>query len=56
MMNFLPYFAFIFPVVYLLIIGGILLLINTWVNRSVNARKEQNALLREIVQKLDKED
>ncbi|WP_163717040.1 hypothetical protein [Mangrovibacterium lignilyticum] len=54
MMSFFPLVAFLFPVLYLLIVAGILYLINTWVNRSVDVRKEQNELLRELIRKVDK--
>jgi ABC-type bacteriocin/lantibiotic exporter with double-glycine peptidase domain len=53
MMNYFPFVAFLIPVVYLLVVGGILFLINTWVNRSINVKKEQNNLLRELIQKID---
>lgn len=54
MSSLMSYLVFLIPVIYLLVVGGILLLINAWVNRSVNVRKEQNGLLRELIQKLDK--
>jgi len=53
----MPLFSFLpilFVLIYLGIIAGILYLINIWVNRSVNVRKDQNELLRELIQKMDK--
>lgn len=46
-------FPFLIVIVYLLIFGGILYLIYTWVNKFISLRQEQNELLREIIKKLD---
>ena len=44
----------LFFIIYLAIFFGILYLIYKWVNKFIALREEQNKLLREIVDKLDK--
>jgi len=38
---------------YFVILGLILFLIYTWVNKFISLRQEQNNLLREIIKKMD---
>lgn len=38
--------------IQLSLVGGLLYLIHTWVNRSINVRKEQNEILKALVDKL----
>lgn len=46
----LPFFIIFF---YIAILGVILFLIYTWVNKFIVLRQEQNDLLREIIKKMD---
>ena len=43
-----------YGVVYLAIIAAAIFFIFTWVNRYFTLKREQNDLLREIIQKMDK--
>ena len=49
-----PFLVIVPFVIYLVIIGGLLYLIYTWVNKFINLRQEQNDLLREIINRMDK--
>lgn len=50
-MSFLP--MAIIVIFYLAIIGGIIYMIYTWVNKFIVLKQEHNDLLREIVKKMD---
>lgn len=54
-MNVFSFFPFLFVIVYLAIIFGILYLIYTWVNKFISLKEEHNSLLREISRKLEKQ-
>ena len=49
---FMPMFSIVIIVIYLAILFGILYLIYKWVNTFINLKKEQNDILREIVNKM----
>jgi len=51
-MSILTFFPILVVVVYLAILFGILYMIYKWVNKFLNLRREQNDLLREIVNKM----
>jgi len=48
---------FLFPLftilIYIAILGGILYLINHWVLKFIEVRKQQNNLLEKIIEKMD---
>jgi len=44
---------FLMILVYIVILGGILFLINHWVSKFIEVRKEQNNLLEKIIDKMD---
>ncbi len=50
MLTFLP---FLFVLIYLAILFGILFLIYTWVTKFIFLKKEHNDLLREIIKRMD---
>ena len=52
-MNVLSLFPILIILFYLGILFGILYLINSWVNKFINIRKEQNDLLREVIEKME---
>ena len=53
-MGFLPFLPLIvLTIVYLAILIGLFYLINTWVNRFIVLKQEHNALLRDIIKKMD---
>ena len=52
-MNVLSFLPILIILFYLGILFGILYLINSWVNKFINIRKEQNDLLREVIEKME---
>lgn len=52
-MSLIAFLPVVIGLFYLAILFGILFLIYTWVNKFIALRREQNDLLREIIQKLD---
>ncbi len=51
-MNIFTFFPFLFIIIYLTILFGVLYLIYKWVNKFISLREEQNDLLREIINKM----
>ena len=53
-MGFLPFLPIIFiTIMYLAILIGLFYFIYTWVNKFIVLKQEHNALLREIIKKMD---
>jgi hypothetical protein len=55
-MNFFPFFPFLIIIFYFALIFGIFYIIFTWVNKFIALKEEHNALLREIIKKMDNKD
>jgi len=46
-------FAFLVVIFYLTVIGCVLYLVYTWVNKFISLKEEQNDLLREIIKRME---